>query len=137
MSKKRLLIIVLTIITILLILIAAYWATGIIPNGTDENPSSDNSPQEASPESLVESPETLQGSPSPSSSPTSGNPQNELLQGSPSPSPSPTSDDPQNEVPPGTTFVVPESPLGTIGIITAIATALGIFAIKQRKKASK
>jgi cytoskeletal protein RodZ len=117
MSKKRLLIIVLTIITILLILIAAYWATGIIPNGTDENPSSDNSPQETSPESLVESPETLQDSPNPSRSPTSG--------------------DPQNEVPPGTTFVVPESPLGTIGIITATVTALGIFTIKQRKKASQ
>ena len=30
-------------------------------------------------------------------------------------------------------FVVPETPLGTIGIVTAIALALGLFAIKNKK----
>jgi len=33
--------------------------------------------------------------------------------------------------PPGPTFVVPESPLGTLGIISAFALAFGIFAHKK------
>jgi cytoskeletal protein RodZ len=113
MSKKRLLIIVITIVCVLLILIAAYYTTSNTPKHTDENQPSNNSPQDTS-ESLIDSPETIQGSPNPSTSP--------LL------------DNTQNETPHNTNFVVPENPLGTIGIITSIATALGIFAIKQRRK---
>ena len=31
-------------------------------------------------------------------------------------------------------FIVPESPLGTIGLISAFAAALGIFAITKKRK---
>ena len=39
---------------------------------------------------------------------------------------------------PESIFVIPENPVGTLGLISAIATALAVFAIaNKRKKASK
>jgi hypothetical protein len=37
------------------------------------------------------------------------------------------------EEPEGPLFVVPENTLGTLGLISALMTALGIFAIKNKK----
>ena len=34
--------------------------------------------------------------------------------------------------PPGTMFVVPEVPLGTLGIISALASAIGMLALKKK-----
>jgi flagellar basal body-associated protein FliL len=36
--------------------------------------------------------------------------------------------------PPAEPFVVPESPLGTLGLTSAIIIAIGIFALKKRRQ---
>lgn len=50
---------------------------------------------------------------------------------------------PQNEgnqplsdpnTPEGSVFVIPESPLGTLGLISALAAALGLFALGKKKQ---
>lgn len=48
---------------------------------------------------------------------------------------------PENETPPNTEildrdelFVVPESPLGTLGLVSTAAIAFGLYALKKRKK---
>ena len=38
------------------------------------------------------------------------------------------------DLPEGPEFVVPESPIGTLGLISALATAFGIFAITKKRK---
>ena len=44
---------------------------------------------------------------------------------------------PQNnpsDLPEGPEFVIPESPIGTLGLMSALAAAFGIFAIANKRK---
>ena len=41
---------------------------------------------------------------------------------------------PTEEVPPGGFFVVPETPLGTLGLISATATAFIVLALNKKRK---
>ncbi len=65
------------------------------------------------------------GSTSPSPSPTP------MVSPSPSSSPSSNPNGNQEEAPPSDLFVVPESPLGTLGLLSAVAVAFGIFALRK------
>ena len=115
MSKKKLLTITVTIICLLILVF--YYANGTIPSKTDDKSSSNNSPQETSTEILENVSETIQSSPSPILNPEVYNSQNENIH--------------------QTMFVVPENPLGTIGTITALIMAFGVFALNHRKNLSE
>jgi cytoskeletal protein RodZ len=113
MGKKKKSLIALSVLclAVALVLISGFWNTFPATSGIpDAEP---NSQSEVTTQTPVMVPD--------SQSQTSSQPSSE------------TSVDSQPE-PPGPVFVVPESPLGTLGLFVAVAIACGLFALRKKAK---